>query len=71
MKKLSMKFLTASDEITTLTIGEVKEDITDEQVNELMDEVIAQDVFYSKGGSLLKKKGAKIIDITENDVEVQ
>lgn len=65
MKKLSMKFLAANDEIATLTISEVREDITDTQVNELMDEIIAQDVFYSSGGSLKKKKGAKIIDVTE------
>lgn len=71
MKKLSMKFVTANDEITTLTISEVREDVTDEQVNSLMDEIIAQNVFYSSGGSLTKKKGAKIIDVTETDVNVQ
>ena len=35
MKKLSMKFVTTNDDITTLTINEVREDITDEQVNSL------------------------------------
>ena len=29
MKKLSMKFVTTNDQITTLTINEVREDITD------------------------------------------
>ncbi|WBW97579.1 DUF2922 domain-containing protein [Oceanirhabdus sp. W0125-5] len=70
MKKLSMKFVTTSDDITTLTINEVREDITDEQVNSLMDEIITQDVFYSSGGSLVKKKSAKVIDVTEADVEI-
>lgn len=70
MKKLTMKFVTTNDDITTLTINEVKEDITDEQVNSLMDEIITQDVFYSAGGSLVKKKSAKVIDVTESNVEI-
>jgi len=70
MKKLSMKFVTTNDDITTLTINEVREDITDEEVNSLMDEIITQNVFYSTGGSLVKKKGAKIIDVTEAEVAI-
>ncbi|WBW96371.1 DUF2922 domain-containing protein [Oceanirhabdus sp. W0125-5] len=68
MKKLSMKFVTASDDITTLTINEVREDISDAEVNSLMDEIITQNVFYSTGGSLVKKKNAKVIDVTESEV---
>ena len=71
MKKLSMKFITSGDEVTTLTINEVREDISDVEVNALMDEIIAQDAFYSSTGSLTKKKGAKIIDVTETEVAVQ
>jgi len=70
MKKLSMKFVTTNDDITTLTINEVREDISDEEVNSLMDEIITQNVFYSTGGSLVKKKGAKIIDVTEAEVAI-
>lgn len=70
MKKLSMKFVTTNDDITTLTINEVREDITDIEVNFLMDEIITQNVFYSTGGSLVKKKGAKIIDVTESEVAI-
>ena len=70
MKKLSMKFITSGDEVTSLTINEVKEDISDADVNALMDEIIAQDALYSSSGSLKKKKGAKIIDVTETEVEV-
>jgi len=65
-----MKFVTTNDDITTLTINEVREDISDEEVNSLMDEIITQNVFYSTGGSLVKKKGAKIIDVTESEVEI-
>ena len=71
MNKLSMKFVTSSDEVTTLTINEVREDITDAEVNSLMDEIITQDALYSTSGSLKKKKGAKIIDVTETEVEGQ
>ncbi len=70
MKKLSMKFVTTNDDVTTLTINEVREDITDQEVNSLMDEIITQNVFYSTGGSLVKKKGAKIIDVTEAEVAI-
>lgn len=65
-----MKFVTTNDDITTLTINEVREDITDAEVNSLMDEIITQNVFYSTGGSLVKKKGAKIIDVTEAAVAI-
>ena len=70
MKKLSMKFVTTNDDITTLTIKEVREDITYDEVNSLMDEIITQGIFYSSGGSLVKKKSAKVIDVTESNVEV-
>ncbi|WBW95224.1 DUF2922 family protein [Oceanirhabdus sp. W0125-5] len=36
-----------------------------------MDEIITQDPFYSTSRSLKKKKGAKIIDVIETEVEVQ
>lgn len=70
MKKLSMKFVTAGDELTTMTISEVKDDITEAEINELMDAIVDNNVFYTKSGALTKKKGAKIINITEQEVEI-
>lgn len=70
MKKLSLRFVTAGDEISTMSISEVKEDITEAEINDLMDAVVANDIFYTSAGSFTKKKSAKIIDITETEVEI-
>lgn len=68
---LSMVFLNASGDKVPLTISGVKSDITQAEVSALMDTIIAKDVFLYKGGSLVSKYSAQLIERQTTKFEVQ
>ncbi|NRT77894.1 DUF2922 domain-containing protein [Clostridium beijerinckii] len=57
---LSMTFLTFAGEKSTLSISGVKPTLTKDEVNALMDTVIAKNVFKTNSGDLVKKSGAQV-----------
>lgn len=57
---LSMIFLTETDEKYSLSISGVKENIAEENVSALMDIILANDIFVSKKGAIVKKHSAKL-----------
>ena len=58
---LAMTFLTASREKATMTIFDVKADLTDAQVSALMDVIIAKGIFLNNGNAFVSKSGAQLI----------
>ena len=77
MHKLVMRFLTATEgKYFTLTVDDLKADengepsITEAQVNDLMDLVIAKNIFASANGNLIGKKDAKIVTTDTSSVDV-
>nr|WP_312292735.1 DUF2922 domain-containing protein [Clostridium chromiireducens] len=57
---LAMTFLTAAGEKSTLSVSGVKSTLTKNEVNALMDVVIAKNIFKTNSGDLVKKSGAQL-----------
>ena len=77
MHKLVMRFLTATEgKYFTLTVDDLKADengvptVTEAEVNDLMDLVIAKNIFASASGNLTGKKDAKIVTTDTSSVDV-
>jgi len=72
-----MRFLTATEgKYFTLTVDDIKADengqpaVTQAQVNDLMDLVIAKNIFVSSNGDLTGKKDAKIVTTDTSNVDI-
>jgi hypothetical protein len=67
---LSMIFLTESGLKSTISISGVKSTITKDQVNSLMDTIIAKNIFLSNSEALVSKYDAKLTErkITKYEV---
>lgn len=70
MKKLELQFENTDGKTVTHSLTNIIEPVNAEAVNEAMDQVIAHDVFTSTGGSLVKKKGARVVDRQVEDIEI-
>ena len=70
MLRLSMRFITTSGDIATVSVRNAKPDLTKVEVNTLMDTIVAGNIFDVKGGSIASKKDAKLIDTQETTFEV-
>ena len=68
---LTLTFMTETCKKNYLTISGVKEDVTSEQANALMDNIIANDIFETKTGAYISKVEAKLTErkITTFDAE--
>lgn len=68
---LTLTFMTKAGKKNSLTISGVKEDITSEQANALMDNIIANDIFETNNGAYVSKVEAKLTQrkITTFDAE--
>jgi hypothetical protein len=67
---LAMTFLTEAGEKNNFSISGVKPNLTQDQVNTLMDTIISKNVFITKSGALVKKSGAHITEknVTKFDI---
>lgn len=58
---LSMTFLTDTGVKSTLSITGVRDDITKEEVNSLMDLIIVKNIFKTKAGHFTHKESAQLV----------
>ncbi|QAA31338.1 DUF2922 domain-containing protein [Clostridium manihotivorum] len=58
---LSLTFVNAAGDKVSLSIADVKPNMTKDEVNSLMDTIISKDVFENKGVSLASKYSAQLI----------
>ncbi len=65
MKTLKMVFANAGGSNVTLSLKNPKAGITGGEVQTVMDDIIAKDVFATTGGDLVSKVKATIVDTTE------
>lgn len=70
-RKLVMTFKDELDASFNLIVNSVKDNVSQEEVNAIMDSVLSTGAFESKNGSLVQKVSAKIVDTTETEMEVQ
>lgn len=66
-KTLELQFVTAEGRTTRLAIDNPKEPVNINELNDVMDQVIADNIFYTDYGDLVAKKGARVIERTVTD----
>lgn len=59
---LNMVFITDSGVKSSLSISGVKETITQDQVNTLMDTIISKNIFLPTAGALVSKNDAQLTE---------
>lgn len=71
MKKLELQFKNEEDNTVTLSLDNPIEPVDGAAVNAAMDNILQQDVFTSRGGGLVSKHAARIVERTVTEVEIQ
>lgn len=64
-KKLVMSFLTEQGTTSSMTLEAPRDDLTEEDVREVMELIITENVFSTSKGDLVDIKKAEIITTTE------
>lgn len=67
-KVLRMTFNNASGNAVTITLPEPKASLTAAQIDAVMDQIIAKNIFLTSGGELISKRDVKIIDTKTDDL---
>lgn len=60
-KRLELQFLNEAGTTATIGLVDPREDLTDLEVKEAMEDIIAEDVFTSPRGDLVAIAGARIV----------
>jgi hypothetical protein len=64
-KKLVMSFLTEQGTTSSMTLEAPRDDLTEEDVREVMELIITENVFSTAKGDLVDIKKAEVITITQ------
>ena len=67
-KVLRMTFNTTLGSAVSITLPDPKADLTGVQIEAVMDQIIAKNIFLTTGGALISKRDIKIIDTTTDDL---
>ena len=59
---LVLSFKNAGGSITKITLKNIKEDVTEEEVQNLMEKIVTANIFVSKGGDLVSKVKGEIVE---------
>ena len=59
---LTMTFIIETGEKTNISISDVREDVSEAEVQALMNSIIENAVFYSKKGNLVSKSSAQLTE---------
>ena len=59
---LVLSFKNAGGSITQITLKNIKEDVTEEEVQNLMEKIVTANIFASKGGDLVSKVMGEIVE---------
>lgn len=70
-KSLVMSFLNAEGKKTSITINNVKEDVTDAEIKTAMETIIAKNIFAVKDAELKSVDSAHLTDKTSKSVQVK
>ena len=67
--KLLMSFMTSNDKKVSLYITDPREDVTEEEIKEVMDLIVEKNIFAPNGEDIVSAKEAKIVqtETTEFD----
>jgi len=67
-KTLEMTFLNTDGKPTKVSIENPTEPVDQVAVAQAMDQIIASDVFFTAGGDLVEKRGARVVERNVEEV---
>lgn len=67
---LNMVFLTTGGNKTTFSITDVKNNLTEAQVNTLMNNILTENIFTTSSGDLASKSSANIVAKTVTAIKM-
>lgn len=70
LKTLELIFLNEMGRQAKLVVDEPRENVTEAEITNAMDAIIASGVFITNGGSYVEKHSAKVIERTETVFEM-
>jgi hypothetical protein len=70
-KSLVMTFLNQRGERSSITVPNIKDNLTESDVSVTMDAIIAGNIFASTGGDLVAKHSAQVTERTVTALEVR
>lgn len=71
MKKLDLLFENEEGKTVTYSLEAPIEPADAELINEAMDTIIAENVFETKDGAIVGKKGARIVDRQVEEIDLE
>ena len=69
-KKLLMTFKTDEDKNVSISVEDPKPNLTESQILEAMNLIIAKDVFAPNGETLVEKVGAKVVETETQEYDL-
>ncbi|WP_416198708.1 MAG: DUF2922 domain-containing protein [Sporanaerobacter sp.] len=66
--KLELNFKNASDKKVNISVDNPREDATKEEIKQVMDTIVAKNIFYSNGGDIVEAIGARIVTTNVEDI---
>ncbi len=70
-KSLSMSFLDEAGKKASITVNNVKEDVTEAEVKAAMGLIIAKNIFFSTGGDLKTIDSAHVVERNSTSLSVK
>ncbi len=70
-KQLELQFLNEDERTVTISLENPIEPVDPETVKTVMDTIISENVFMTSGGDLVSKKGARIVERTVTDIDIE
>jgi len=70
IKKIELRFRNYDDKLVRFQLDNPVDPIDPVAVNEAMDTIIAENVFTSGGGDLLKKESAQVVEQIVEEIEL-
>ncbi|TVP83263.1 MAG: DUF2922 domain-containing protein [Alkalicoccus sp.] len=69
-KRLELLFTTDAGTSSTIAVDNPKEPVDPAAVREAMDDILAADVFHGSNGSLVAKRGARLVERNVETIEI-
>lgn len=70
MKRLELIFVNEAGKTATYSLDDPVEPVDSAAVIHAMDEIIEQNVFTTRDGALVAKRGARIVERTVTDIDI-
>ncbi|MDZ4994488.1 DUF2922 family protein [Clostridium perfringens] len=67
---LVMSFKNAEGKTATITLKHIREDVTEEEVQNAMEKILTSNIFLSTGGALVSKVRGQIVEKTTEVFEM-